>query len=457
MCCARLGSRVGLLPRMVLTLTALILAVIGPAAGNPAEKAPPPVADSRCADAAQPIGVTPADESEPALVATPDGRRLLATWTRHPRAGGVRTGSQPRVQGEIVLAQRDPRGNWSEEPLASWGFDPWIDVSPRGVAYGSAITDSGVLVYSVVPGRSPKQLGVPKGGGDHPALAVDQRQTWSAGPRPDRLYLVGTHLEGFGPPAPGVLETSRDGGSSWGSPIPFPPHHPDYIDAQLAPAVASGGETVVVAWLEWTGPWTTDVRTAIRVAPVDPRTRAIGAATTFPAMPGEWGGLPLGAKALPSLAVVRGGPREGRAYVAWSHRRDASTADALDVLVSYSDDHGKTWSSPRRVNDDDGAGNFHVFPSVAALPSGDAFVAWMDNRDYPKEEKALLYGARVGVEGHVEPNRRLTECPTTGGVLGDYFNSGVAGGKPVILFPNVREGKRDSDLFLLEGWGSRGD
>jgi hypothetical protein len=86
---------------------------------------------------------------------------------------------------------------------------------------------------------------------------------------------------------------------------------------------------------------------------------------------------------IPSLAVDRRSRWfRGRLYSTWV---DASTG-ALRVLLSYSADSGKTWSTPRIVSDD-GTGSTDerpldsVNPAVAVNDSGIVAVLWYDRRD----------------------------------------------------------------------------
>ena len=126
---------------------------------------------SECTDRAIPIGFTDYDEGEPSLkVSQLDPRRQLATWTRDVSRKGERNRS---INGQIILAQRDLNGKWSEELLADSGFDSWIDTSPNGAAYVSYV-GGGSFVRRVTPGH-PAGEPQPVRADDHPAIAVDQR------------------------------------------------------------------------------------------------------------------------------------------------------------------------------------------------------------------------------------------------------------------------------------------
>jgi hypothetical protein len=78
--------------------------------------------------------------------------------------------------------------------------------------------------------------------------------------------------------------------------------------------------------------------------------------------------------------------RPGRLYVAWNRLRHKQ----VDVMVSASRNNGRTWSRPRRVNNDHGSR--HQFSAtVAAGPRGAVAVAFYDLRARcPRHDPAIL-------------------------------------------------------------------
>ena len=81
---------------------------------------------------------------------------------------------------------------------------------------------------------------------------------------------------------------------------------------------------------------------------------------------------------LPTFAVS---PTDGAMVLAWA---DLRNGDA-DILAVHSTDHGKTWSSPVRVNHDtlhNGKDQFQ--PAVAAAPNGVITCSWFDRRYDPQ-------------------------------------------------------------------------
>lgn len=81
---------------------------------------------------------------------------------------------------------------------------------------------------------------------------------------------------------------------------------------------------------------------------------------------------------LPAFACDQ---RTGQLYLTWSDRgkRDA------DILFTTSKDHGQTWSTPIRVNDDpigNGANQFQ--PQMAVAPGGVVSISFFDTRNDPR-------------------------------------------------------------------------
>jgi hypothetical protein len=86
-----------------------------------------------------------------------------------------------------------------------------------------------------------------------------------------------------------------------------------------------------------------------------------------------------------------GGPHNGRVYLVYTQKVQ-SLRDGLDIMVSFSDNQGQTWSPPVRVNDDT-TGNSHFLSKIALdQTTGNLAVVWYDCRN------------DVGQGGPTDPN-----------------------------------------------------
>jgi hypothetical protein len=117
---------------------------------------------------------------------------------------------------------------------------------------------------------------------------------------------------------------------------------------------------------------------------------------------------------IPSLAADRGSPAfKDRLYAAWADGRFGRT----QILVSYSTDKGKTWSSPHLVSDGqptvgDGPDNF--MPVVAVNPEGVVGIMWYDRRDIPGNFGYYVrFTASLDGGDTWQPSVRVSELPKT--------------------------------------------
>ena len=80
----------------------------------------------------------------------------------------------------------------------------------------------------------------------------------------------------------------------------------------------------------------------------------------------------------PAIAVDSSpvSPHRGRVYVVWSR---LSRLVVYSVMISHSDDHGRTWSRPVKVNH---AGDDLNYATLAVARNGTVYVAWTDNLRY---------------------------------------------------------------------------
>jgi hypothetical protein len=146
------------------------------------------------------------------------------------------------------------------------------------------------------------------------------------------------------------------------------------------------------------------------------------------------------------------GPFHNRAYLVYTERTPAIGFNT-DVLLRYSDDSGRTWSEPIRVNDDLGT-NSQFLPRMSIDDaSGTVGVVWYDARDdegthltddntnaRPNDDANLYAALAFPAEGgmRVTPNVRLTAAPSNADVadsgvdFGDYLGLDFVGGN---LYP----------------------
>jgi hypothetical protein len=132
------------------------------------------------------------------------------------------------------------------------------------------------------------------------------------------------------------------------------------------------------------------------------------------------------ANGFPQIAID---PKSKRLYVTWSDYRNGD----LDVFLASSDDGGKHWSEPVRVNNDpvhNGAEQF--FQWLAVDPTnGSINVIFYDRRRDPENRKQIVALARSTDGGRNFDNYAWTDEPfEAGGVFfGDYSGIAAYGGR----------------------------
>ncbi len=120
-------------------------------------------------------------------------------------------------------------------------------------------------------------------------------------------------------------------------------------------------------------------------------------------------------------------PINGKLYVTWS---DFNNGD-VDVFLSSSTDHGRTWSAPQRVNNDpihNGTDQFFQWMAVDST-SGAVNVIFYDRRNDNKSTTVTL--ARSTDDGKTFINFAFDSQPfqTEGEFIGDYLAIAAQGNK----------------------------
>jgi len=132
------------------------------------------------------------------------------------------------------------------------------------------------------------------------------------------------------------------------------------------------------------------------------------------------------ANGFPQIAID---PKTKRLYVTWSDYRNGD----LDVFVATSDDGGKRWTAPVRVNDDPvHNGSEQFFQWLAVDPTdGSVNVLFYDRRGDSLNHKQIVVLARSTDGAHTFSNYAWTDNPfeASGVFFGDYTGLAAYGGR----------------------------
>jgi hypothetical protein len=158
-----------------------------------------------------------------------------------------------------------------------------------------------------------------------------------------------------------------------------------------------------------------------------------------------------GPTTFPSIAAdVSGGPRNGYIYITWC---DGRNGDA-DVFMSVSTNHGGTWSSAIRVNNDPiSNGKVQAWPWIAVNDSGKIAILFYDTRNTPTTSIIEAWLARSDNGGVSFTNEVLssvqspTNVPNSDVRYGDYIGVDFWGNKVVPVWTDERAGGYNQEIY----------
>ncbi len=137
------------------------------------------------------------------------------------------------------------------------------------------------------------------------------------------------------------------------------------------------------------------------------------------------------------------GPYRGRLHLVYASNDPPGDGNRPDIWSRYSDDGGTTWSNAKRVNAGFFPRNSHQWqPAIwCDKETGKLYVQWMDTRDTPTNDSALIYATYSDDGGQTfKPNQKISNekmkinCGSCGGggtprYQGDY--NGIASNSDV--------------------------
>ena len=118
------------------------------------------------------------------------------------------------------------------------------------------------------------------------------------------------------------------------------------------------------------------------------------------------------------------GPNRGRLHLVYASNDPPGNGNKPDIWSRYSDDGGLTWSDAKRVNSGFAPTASHQWqPAIwCDKDSGRLYVQWMDTRDTPTNDSALIYatysddgGVSFKYSQRISNEKMKINCSTCGG------------------------------------------
>jgi hypothetical protein len=270
-------------------------------------------------------------------------------------------------------------------PDSSGSDDPAIAVAPSGTVYVSYLRYHDDHAYPVVAasfdhGASFPQVSslipaVKNNWGDRDFIAVGRHGTvyvtWDYGPSIADVKIVCSPIGSCAysaVDATAVVQKSTDGGKTWGPITTMQPGFPAGGGYDASLLVQPNGRVDALIWGHHLNPVTFAVHPGHEFF-----TSSSDGGQTWSRLAAV--GRQAGSIALPTWWIDGdlGMDQRGNLYAAW----DTQTARGDVGWLSYSTNHGKTWSAPRRVTPDHDSA-LHNVEVVGAGP-GAAEVAWQSD------------------------------------------------------------------------------
>ena len=341
---------------------------------------------------------------------------------------------------DYVYVSEDAGATWSRDRMSAKAGvfgDPCLVAGPQGDFYyahlsnpdGEGWETEALLDRIVVQHSKPKKKGKKwnKGAGVGQNGAKDQDKEWLAvSPSGEKLAMCWTEFDHYGSEAEGdstriLCSTSDRKATTWSDPVKVSAMEGNCLDGDStvegAVPVWLDEMTLGVAWAHGEHlRWNVSGDAGATFRPYEQYIADIigGWDHTIPGI-GRANGMPV-------TAVARQGVHAGRVYVNWTDQRNGPSD--TDVWVIWSDDQGKTWSEPVRVNNDP-PGKHQFFTWMAVDPvTGHVHVVFYDRRMSERTATHVYVATSTNGGAHFT-NLRVSESPfvpSEAGFFGDYNN-----------------------------------
>jgi len=342
---------------------------------------------------------------------------------------------------------------WKAKSISSkWGVngDPCmiIDTLGRYFYFHLSNIDGKPLVGGMICQRSKKLKGKFKMKSHTLQNDKFHDKEWVAvNPKNNDLYMTWTQFDAYDSKDPNdysfiVFSKSIDGGETWTEPvsishIPGDCRDDDQTAEGAVPAVGPNGE-IYVAWSRNDSIWfnySLDQGATWLPREVFIVEQPIGWVIKIPGLY-RCNGLPV------TACDQSSSDHNGTVYVNWADQRNGE--ENTDIWLIKSQDGGKTWSPPKKVNDDDSGKHQFLTWMTIDQTNGYVYCVFYDRRHYEDERKTDVFLAVSNDGGDSFQNIRISESPFRPNpkiFFGDYTNISVHNGVIRPIWTRLHKGK----------------
>ncbi len=240
------------------------------------------------------------------------------------------------------------------------------------------------------------------------------------------------------------LIRSTDGGTTWSTPVNC--SSGGSTDGQGSDVCAGYNGEVYVTWNGGSG---VDVQEFVKST-----NGGLSFSSPFAVATGPSPNVPFsqsGFTAFPSIATdISSGSRFGYIYIAWCDNRNGDA----DVFVARSTDHGATWSSAVRVNDDAiGNGKCQAWPWIAVDEAGRVAVVYYSCQNTPNNNTIEAWVGRSNDGGLTFTDQVMstqqspTSQPNSDVRFGDYIGVDYWNTRITPVWTDERAGGFDMEIY----------
>lgn len=342
--------------------------------------------------------------------------------------------------------------NWKSKSISSkWGVngDPCMLIDTLGRYYYFHLSNINgqSLVGGMVCQRSDVLKGKFKKEGHTVANGKFHDKEWAVvNPFNNLIYLTWTQFDAYDSEDPKDLShilfsKSSDGGLTWSDPaqistVPGDCRDNDKTAEGAVPAVGPHGEIFVV--------WSRNDSLWFNVS-VDEGENWLPRETFVAEQPNGWvidipgifrcNGLPV------TACDLSPSKNRGTLYVNWADQKNG--ADNTDIWLIKSTDHGKSWSAPKRVNQDESKHHQFLTWMTIDQKNGNLYFVYYDRREHTNTltDVYLAWSEDGGETIHDIKISELPFKPNPKIFFGDYTNISVHDGIIRPIWTRLHEGQ----------------